>query len=324
MKKTFLLFGWILLAHFAHAQDIFSTDKLPEVVVKGKGETNLLLIPCMSCRWNEWEEFMDRNEDIYKMYSVTIAGYGGTPVPDLPENTDKTPWRDHAIEGLSELIDQFELKEVTVVGHSWGSMLAVQLASKRKDAISNVIAVDGFIESTTWTPSSEAERLAEAEKVIQNYEGLLSNAEEWSKFNGASVGNVLGNKDSVTTETMNYRIKLLTSFMATNRAALLQYWRENLLIDLTAHLHNVTVPILDIQSFAGEEQGKQKEQHFDTLKESKAPSNVQTVIMYDTKHFIMYHRPLKLDCIIADFLNGRKLVDYAPEISEYFTEEQMN
>ncbi len=324
MKRIILFLGFLLSLNLANSQEIIITEKLPEVVVKGEGGINLLLIPCMSCRWNEWEEFMDRNTEKYKMYAVTIAGYGGTPVPNLPMNTNTTPWRDYAIEGLSELIDQYGLKDITVIGHSWGSMLAVQLASMRKDVVSHVISVDGSIESTTWTPSTDDERLIQADKVIKDYSDKLSNAEEWSRFNGASVGNALGNKDSITMETMNYRIKLLTSFMATNRGAMLQYWRENLLVDLTGYLHQITVPILDIQSFKGKEQDKQKEQYLETLKESNAPAQLQSVIMYDTKHFIMYHRPLKLDCIIADFLAGKKLMDFAPDTSEYFEDEEMN
>lgn len=84
------------------------------------------------------------------------------------------------------------------------------------------------------------------------------------------------------------------------------------------------MPILDIQSFTGENQQKQKEQYLTTLSESNAPTNVQYAIMYDTKHFIMYHRPLKMDCIINDFIQGKELFDFAPENSEYFEEEEMN
>ncbi len=326
MKKRILLISLVFtfFMNLVYAQEIMSTEKLPELVIKGKGEINLLLIPCMSCRWNEWEEFMDRNIEKYKMYAITIPGYGGTPIPNLPMNTKHTPWRDNALNGLSELIDQYELDHLTVIGHSWGSMLAIQLASIRKDVISKVISIDGSIESTSWVPLSKDEKLVQADNVIQDYTTKLSNAEEWSKFNGASVGNALGNKDSITTETMNYRIKLLTSFMATNRNAMLQYWRENLLIDLTKYLKDVSVPILDIQSFSGNEQKKQKEQYLNTLKACKAPSNVTSLIMYDTKHFIMYHRPLKLDCIIQDFISGKELVDFAPKTSEYFKEEIKN
>lgn len=324
MNKILLLFGMLFTANFANGQEILQTEKLPEVVIKGTGDINLILLPCMSCRWNEWEEFMDRNAEKYKMFAVTIPGYGGTPVPDLPMNTAGTPWRENALAGLSELIDEYDLKEVTVIGHSWGCMLAVNLAAKRKDVIKNVISVDGTIESTSWVPTSQKERLVKADQVIQDWGSKLSSAEEWSKFNGASVGNVYGKKDSVRTDRMLIRIKLLSSFMATDRTAMLQYWRENMLVDLTADLHQISAPILDIQSFAGKDQKKQKEQHLKTLALAKAPSNVKTVIMYDTKHFIMYHRPQALDCLIADFILGNPLSDFAPAASEYFEEEAMN
>ena len=304
-----------------NAQDILSTEKLPEVVIKGNGDTQLLLIPCMSCRWNAWEEFMDRNADQYKMLAVTLPGYGGTPLPDLPMNTAATPWRDHVLEALSDLIDAYALKDLVVVGHSWGSMVAVQLAAQRKDVVTAVISVDGTIESTSWTPSTMEERLAQADEVIRDWEPKLKNAEGWSSFNGAATGNTFGKTDSVSQETMLTRIKLIGSFMATNPDAVLQYWRENPIVDLTAHLKEVTVPVLDIQSFTGEDQQAQKAQYLEDLKTAGTASNVQSVFMYDTKHFIMYHRPLVLDCLIRDFISGKALYDYAPESSAYFEDE---
>lgn len=324
MKKALLFTGLILAIGTSNAQEILSTEKLPEVVITGNGATKLLLIPCMSCRWNAWEEFMDRNKEKYTMYAVTAPGYGGTPAPDLPVNTTRTPFRDHLLDGLSELIDQYGLKEVTVAGHSWGSMVAVQLAARRPDVVNRLINVDGSIESTSWTPDTWEERLAQAEQVIRDWGPKLQNAEEWSKFNGASVGLTLGNKDSVSTETMLTRIKLLSSFMATDRKTMLQYWRENPLIGLTADLQKLSIPILDIQSFTGADQKGQKEQYLETLRAAGAPANVQPVFMYDTKHFIMYQRPAELDCLIWDFISGRKVVDFAPAESEYFEEEVMN
>lgn len=306
------------------SQEILSTDKIPELVIQGSGEPTLLLIPCMSCRWNAWEEFMERNAEKYTMYAVTIPGYGGTPSPDLPLNSGETPWRDNVIAGLSELIDQYNLKDVVVVGHSWGSMVATQLAAVRKDVVQRLISVDGKIESTISTPDTKAERLAKAESVIKNWEPKLKNAEGWSKFNGAVVGSTYGKTDSVTTERMLTKIKLIASFMASDQDAVLQYWRENPLIDLTAYLHQIKGPVLAIQSFTGSDQSDQKEQYLEILKAANAPSNIHPVFMYDTKHFIMYHRPLQFDCMVENFILGKTVVDFAPKISEYFEEEKMN
>ncbi|MGH1363867.1 MAG: alpha/beta hydrolase [Calditrichia bacterium] len=303
------------------AQEIQSTEKLPEVVISGTGETTMLLIGCMSCRWNAWEEFMARNEDRYTMYAVTVPGYGGTSAPDLPVNTKGTPWRDHLLAGLSELLDKHELTDVVVMGHSWGTMVAVQLADLRQDIISKVVSVDGTIESSSWVPDNKVEQIEQANSVIENYGEKLQNAEEWSKFNGAAVGNTFGKTDSVSTERMNTRIKLISSFMATNRQAMLQYWRENLLVDLSASLIRLKIPVLDIQSFTGEDQLAQKKQHLETLRLANAPDNVQSVFMFDTKHFIMYHRPLVLDKFVADFIKDKPIADYVEPGS--FLEEDL-
>jgi pimeloyl-ACP methyl ester carboxylesterase len=322
MKYTILLIWIALMSIHLSAQDIISTDKLPEVVIKGNGDNNLLLIPCMGCRWNEWEEFMDRNSKKYTMYAITVPGYGGTTSLSLPMNTVGTPYRDYLLSGLSELINDYNLSELTVVGHSWGVMVAVQLAAKRQDVVKRVISVDGTIMGANVEPDNLEERQRKANKIIADWGPKLQSAEEWSKFNGANVGLALGKLDSVSTETMLTKIKLLTSFMATDRTTMLQYWRENMLIDL--ELEKVAIPILDIQSFTGKNQEEKKKQYLVKLEKFNDAKNVTPVFMYDTKHFIMFHRPLKLDCLIDDFILGKQLKDYAPITSEYYDEETMN
>lgn len=194
-------------------------------------------------------------------------------------------------------------------------MVAIQLADMRQDVVSKVVSVDGTIESTSWVPKTRDEQLKNM-KTVDEYGEKLQNAEEWSSFNGAAVGNTFGKTDSVTTERMETRIKLISSFMATDRKALIQYWRENMLVDLTTSLQRLKMPVLDIQSFIGDDQLSQKEQHLENLKLANAPANVEAVYMFDTKHFIMYHRPLELDNRIANFIAGKNVADFIEQGSE--------
>src|SRR5262245_28897809 len=127
-------------ACLAQAQTKYSP--IPEYKRVGQGTQTLMLIPCMSCRWNEWEEFMERNQAKYTMYAVTIPGYGGTPVPGLPKDTDRPLWQDNAVKALAQFLDEQKLREVTVVGHSWGTIIGVQLAAHRPDVIKRLIAYD--------------------------------------------------------------------------------------------------------------------------------------------------------------------------------------
>lgn len=303
------------------AQELLKTNKLPEVAIQGAGDTTLLLIPCMSCRWNEWEEFMARHEDKFKMYAVTFPGYGGTPAPDLPKNTEGTPFRDYILAGLSELIEEQKMENVVIVGHSWGTMVGIQAAAQNNKKVIKVISVDGTIESTSWVPDNKEEQLAQANSVIETYGPQLAEADAWAKFNGLGS---LAKKETFTREEVLQQLKLKGSFMATDRSTMLQNWRENMLTNLTAALHKIAVPILDIQSFSGSKQSDQKASHLSDLQSAGAPENVQNVFMYDTKHFIMYHRPEALDCMILDFIYGKPVGDFAPEESEYFEEVGMN
>ena len=321
MKKLIACIILLSAISFTNGQNINKTTILPEVVVAGEGNLNLLLIPCMGCRWNAWEEFMERNKNKYKMYAITIPGYGGTTAPNLPQNTEKTLWLDNVITGLSNLINQYDLKELVVVGHSWGTKVGIQLAAIRKDVIKKVIAIDGKIESSAWLAETQAERLLKAEAIVDKWEAKLQDAEEWQQFNGTGG---LPRKDTITRAEALQAIKLVGSFMASDRTAIVQYWRENALTDLTAYLQRIKVPILNIQSFVGKNQEEQKINYLEHLKGVKAPSNVQSIFMFDTKHFIMFHRPLALDCIIENFLKDQTVKDFAPIKSEYFEAETMN
>lgn len=285
---------------------------IPEVVTRGEGAVTLLLIPCMSCRWNAWEEFMVRNQDRYTMIAVTLPGFGGTPVPGFPRNTGGTQWRDNAIAALSEVIDERGLSDLTVVGHSWGNMVGVQLAAARPDAITRLVAVDGDIESDSWTPDNRDEQLRQSRQVHEEWGAKLSDAEEWRRFNG--VGLPAG--DMVTREDAARAMRLHGGFMATPREVVLQYWSENPLIDLTGAMHKITAPILNIRPLRGDDQSVKREQHLADLAAADTPGTVQTVFLYDTRHFVMFHRPEVLDRLIADFLAGREVGDFVPAESQ--------
>ena len=289
----------------ATAQPTRTTDPL-EVLHNGHGLVTMLIIPCMSCSANAWEGFMERNRDRYNMYAVTIPGYGGTPVPKLPMNTDGTPWRDNALRKLSTLIKQEKLEDVVVVGHSWGTMVAVQLAARHPGVVTQLVAVDGTIESTSWAPSTAKERLERANEIVESWSEKLRDAESWRKFNRVRTSK----GDLIPRDEVVRSIRLYGSFMATPREVLLQYWRENVLVDLTSDLQRLKIPILDIKALRGSDIETKRAQHLEDLAKAGASDRVKTVFFYDTRHFVADHRPEAFDHTLAAFIAGRKVEDY--------------
>ena len=271
---------------------------LAEVVVRGNGPVPVLLIGCMSCRWNAWEDFMALQPDRYRMIAVTIPGFGGTPAPALPENTGATPYRDNALASLGRLIDSMQLKRVVVVGHSWGAMLAIQLAARRPDAVARVVNVDGFVESDSWTPRDSSARRIAADGVMQTYGASLDSADAWARFNWPGLP-----RDSLIERARAVNaMKLYGSFMATSRRVLLQYWRENLLIDLTAVTRSLRVPVLTVKALQGADQDKQRAAHDSVQRAVGVSGRVRTTYLLDTGHYVMHERPRELLAIIQEFV----------------------
>lgn len=272
--------------------------------IAGSGPDTLLLLPCMSCRWNEWETFMQRNQERYTMYAVTVPGFGGTLVPDLTTGNYHVPiWRNNLMKALSNFIDQHHIKGAIVVGHSWGTQLAIQLAATRPDVFTKVIAVDGGIESTSMIPEDETERIRKIKSIEEYGRSLAADPGAWRNFNKVTYQY----RDTIRKEDVEWALKLHGSFMATSKVALIQYWRENLIVDLDAYLHRLNIPILNIQSFIGKNQQEQKRKHLAELRAVGNPKHVKTVILYDTYHFIMQHRPAILDHCIKAFINDQEL-----------------
>lgn len=281
---------------------------LPEIERSGTGPVTVLLIPCMSCRWRSWDTFLERNQSAYTMYAITVPGFGGTPLPDLPRDTEGTPWRDNLLNGLSRLIVDENLRDIVLIGHSWGTMVSVQLAARLPARISSLISVDGSITSP-WVPDTRDERLAEARRTEEEWGTKLADAEEWRLFNGG--GDTLAPPEAPTMERQR-SVLYHGMFMATDRTALLQYWRENLLIDLSAELRALKLPILDLRAIRGGDMEHQRKQHLEVMAAERSPSNVKTVFLYDTSHFVMEHRPELFDRIVADFVAGREIQDFRP------------
>ncbi len=244
---------------------------------------------------------MERNADRYTMVAVTLPGFGGTPRPDLPLNTDGTPWRDNALRALSELIDAQGLDDVVVVGNSFGTMVGVQLAALRPDKVKRLINVDGSLFSSV--SGSREEQLAQAAETVATQTERLADPEVWRTFNGGP--STLGPPEQESYMARHRSMLYHGMFMATDRTSLIQYWRENLLIDLDAVFRALTIPVLDIQSFRGGNFDEQRRRYEESIIAAGKPDGVKTVYLEDTGHFVMEHRPELFDRMIADYLAGR-------------------
>ncbi|MCH7618304.1 MAG: alpha/beta hydrolase [Candidatus Marinimicrobia bacterium] len=271
-------------------------SKLGEVHVIGTGPTILLIIPCASCRWRSFEEFAERNARRFTTIAVTLPGYGGTPAPDLPTFGEEAHWQPYVVDALEQLLEEEDLSGVIVIGHSFGTRIALQIAVRRPDRIRGLINLDGTLAAPLERESQSLEvRLTAAAEIRTEYMDPLSDPDAWQRFNLPRI------------DRQDRRILYHGWFMATDRTAMTQYWWENLLESWNPLLRKLSMPVLDVQLYnPGTRNVAEKQRNYrERVEALKLGENYRLLFYRDTGHFLMEDRPELLDILVITFAEGR-------------------
>jgi len=272
--------------------------------IQGTGATNVLIIPCMSCRWRAFDKFMERNQDHYTMYAITIPGFGGSEIPELPMWSDQPVWQENALTAVENFIDKHNIKDAIVVSHSWGSVLAVQLLARRDDFAKSWIILDTYVpfdKSEQTLPYSEKVKLAA--KWREDFFHPLYSPDEWANFNKPSPY-----------MPHDRQILYYGMFMATPREVVFQYWRENGLRNINTDFGKVNIPVLEVKSISPiqpdpEDAKKRYRARYDTM---PTPKLLRTVFIKNTGHYQVEQRPEIIDEIVRKVVSGDLVEDYDP------------
>ncbi|MFG0258102.1 MAG: alpha/beta fold hydrolase [Phycisphaerales bacterium JB043] len=282
----------------------------PEIEVRGTGPTTVLVIPAMSARWQVWEGFMDRNADRYTTWAVTPPGFAGAPVPDLPIDAPVgTPWTDHAVQAVERVLQENDLKDVVLLGHSWGSGIAIHIANRNPDRIRAIINTDGMVStSIDWESKPETWR-SEADKEISQWRERFNDPEEWASFNGWRDP-----PDLTRRSHMVYGMN-----MSTPKEVVLQCWREMWLWDLNPMLRSLQIPVLDIRALRSSDSDPEntRAQYLERLDDIGVPDSHHAVFLYDTRHAVEGQRPDVFDRLVAEFLEGETPSDWRPSSNKH-------
>lgn len=130
MKKTLLLICFLLLL-----QPLVFAQQSISVKTAGKGDP-ILFLPGFATPGEVWNTTA-ANLPRYSAHIVTYAGFGGVaPV--------KMPWYEKLKTDLIIYISANNLNNLTLVGHSMGGNLALDLAASLPDRIQKIVIVDAL------------------------------------------------------------------------------------------------------------------------------------------------------------------------------------
>lgn len=270
-----------------------AAPELGEVEIVGTGPTTLLVIPCASCRWRSFDEFAERNAALFTTVAVTLPGYGGTDSPNLP-TFDSTPhWHEYAVSALERLLINQDLRDVVVVGHSFGASIALQLASRVPGRIAGLVNLDGTLAGPLSRASmSLDERITAATQVRRDYMEPLADPDEWQTFNTPSI------------ERQDRRLLYHGWFMDTDRVAVEQYWWDNMLTDRNPLLRRLPMRVLDVQLYPPGAGPGSRERYDARVAALDLGPNYHLVHYEGVRHFLMEDAPELLDAILRAFVAG--------------------
>jgi pimeloyl-ACP methyl ester carboxylesterase len=144
---------------------------IPEVVRRGTGPIDVLLIPGWGFGAEVFEEFMRANESRYRMVAVTLPGFGGTAAPPMPPagiSYGDATWTRAAQDAIARLITSERLRKPIVIGHFIvGTQIALRVAIDHPELVGGLLIVGGepmrYVpsrrDSTGKTPMSRQERV---------------------------------------------------------------------------------------------------------------------------------------------------------------------
>lgn len=97
---------------------------------------DLLLIHGWSSSRRMWQRVHDFLSHDFRVWSVDLAGFGETPLPD-----DVEPTVNHHTRALIEFCEVHDFRPHAVIGHSMGGLLALRIAVERPELVDRLVLI---------------------------------------------------------------------------------------------------------------------------------------------------------------------------------------
>lgn len=264
MKKTTLLLALILFVQLGFAQVAIS------VTTTGKGNP-IIFLPGFTCPGSVWDETVKNLNGSYKSYMVSYAGFNGVqPVA--------SPWYDTVKQQLKDYIKNQKLSKVTLIGHSMGGNLAMELAAELPERVAGLILVETIpCIREVMMPGVEASNI---QYNSAHNNKLLAMSELDFKKMASQTARYMTNTEA--------KIATLTNWSAAaDRKTYVYGYTDLLKLDLRDKVGDIKIHTLIVgASFPNGELVKSNyEKQYANLKDK------QILIAEASKHFVMFDKP---------------------------------
>jgi pimeloyl-ACP methyl ester carboxylesterase len=254
------------------------------------GKPDVILIPGLGSSRAVWDDEAKLLAPNYQLHLIQISGFAGVPV----RGNNKVPILPGIAEELHTYITVNKMHPV-VIGHSIGGLLALMLADKHPEDVRKLVIVDTLPYSAVMYSQAatvESTKLA-ADTIRQTL--LTQPDDSFAKMQTATVNGLVKDEDA--------RKAVLASVLASDRPILVNVMYEDLQTDLRGDVATIKTPTLVLYPYDSTLEGADPAPT-DALYTTayKTMPNVKLQRIDDSRHFIMYDQPAKLDAALEPFL----------------------
>jgi len=287
------LAGVALLCAPAHAQGGASAPSPTRFTVADQGtpgKPDLILIPGLGSSRAVWDAEAARLAPNYRLHILQVNGFAGAP-----EAGNATgPMLPGIVAELHQYIAANNLHPI-VIGHSLGGLLTLMLADKYPQDVRKIVMVDSLPSlAAFYLPNATPETVRPMAEAMR---GAIAggSAESFAAQSKSTTASMVNNPDAQ---------KLVTAAaIASNQTVFANAMAEDLETDLRGEVASIKTPALLLYPYDAALQGPDPAKT-DTLYQSqyKPMPNVKLVRIDNSRHFILYDQPAKLDDALEVFL----------------------
>lgn len=278
---TMTIVGGMLAANVkAETADSFTV----EVIGNGKP---VIMIPGLMSDARVWRPTAEALANDYQLHLISIAGFAGTPAisGELLPRVQRE---------LLHYIEQQQLQQPALVGHSLGAFLAFSLASSAPTKVGTIIAVDGLpylapvFSRDANTTVAQVTPQAEYFKTL--YQGM--NSEQLAALAQQGV--------QIQAGSAAHQQQVVAMAAASDPASVGQALFELLTTDLRPNVHNINSKVL-LLGASGALRDEAQHAAAKTLYQQQIATITNATLEFnaDSRHFIMLDQPAWLSQRIA-------------------------
>jgi pimeloyl-ACP methyl ester carboxylesterase len=289
---AFVIAGILLLMMPSSASPIatFSPTRFTVVDAGTAGKPDVILIPGLASSRSVWDAEAKLLAPNFRLHLIQVNGFAGAPAgvnatgAILPGVVDE----------LHQYIVAGKMHPI-MVGHSLGGLLTLMLADAHPEDVAKIVMVDALpFYAMVFDPNATVGSIAPQAEAMRN-QMLAMPADQFAAMQPMMVKAMV--KDEAGGKTV------AASSIATDRTVFVNSMVEDLQTDIRPEMAKIKTPALLIYPFDASAPGVELAKIDGLYKMAYAAMpNVKLVRIDDSRHFIMYDQPAKLDSVLESFL----------------------